>query len=99
LLLLKAAVSRVRTIKTFGAPCPVANHRDAVSNGKNFFQPMGNVHNADPIRLQPSQRFDATGPRSQIRRTVEVELFHNPSNSSHITGVQGALGSAFATTP
>ena len=30
MLLLKAAVSRVRTIKTFGAPGPVANHRDPV---------------------------------------------------------------------
>ena len=31
MLLLKAAVSRVRTIKTFGAPRPVANHRDLVA--------------------------------------------------------------------
>ena len=31
MLLLKAAVSRVRTIKTFGAPGPVANHHDPVA--------------------------------------------------------------------
>ena len=31
MLLLKAAVSRVRAIKTFGAPRSVANHRDLVA--------------------------------------------------------------------